>query len=50
MVLKQFIEEKNVTGFETVSNVFLNVVVKKTNSTFLSNSTINNFIFNIFGN
>jgi hypothetical protein len=26
------------------------VVVKKTNSTFLSNSTINNFIFNIFGN
>ena len=27
MVLKQFIEEKNVTGFETVSNLILNVVV-----------------------
>lgn len=27
MTLKQFIEEKNVTGFETVSNLILNVVV-----------------------
>ena len=27
MTLKQFIEEKNVTGFEIVSNLILNVVV-----------------------